>query len=256
MKRVFTSLVLIPVALYLTLWASPVVLLAAVVLVSFGCYHEYRGLAAAYGLATFRPVGYAAGLALLLAPPDFALFCLLVLLTLAAMSVALASGELRTALPRASVMTVGVLYTFGAWKFAPSLHAISPYWLLFALVLNWAGDIAAYYFGRTFGRRKLAPSISPGKTWEGAIASLITAAVFGWFYITRLLPHVNPLYAVPIALAGNAAGQIGDLAESAIKRGAGVKDSGSLLPGHGGLLDRLDSTIFTLPVVYVLARWL
>jgi phosphatidate cytidylyltransferase len=252
MKRVLTFL-LIPIALYLVLWAHPLLLLAAVALVAAGCYHEYRGLAAAYGLETFRPVGYAGGLALLLAPPDSGLFSLIVLLALAAMSVALTSGELRTALPRAAVMTLGVIYTFGAWKFAPLLHGLSPYWLLFALVLNWTGDVAAYYVGRAVGKRKLAPSISPGKTWAGAVASLITAALFGWLYITRLLPHVNALYAVPVALAGNAAGQIGDLAESALKRGAGVKDSGALLPGHGGLLDRLDSTIFTLPVMYALA---
>jgi phosphatidate cytidylyltransferase len=227
-----------------------------VALVSAGCYHEYRGLAAAYGLETFGPVGYAAGFALLLAPPDSGLFSLVVLLALAAMAVALTSGELRTVLPRAAVMTLGVIYTFGTWKFAPLLHALSPYWLLFALVLNWAGDVAAYYVGRAMGIRKLAPSISPGKTWAGAVASLITSAAFGWFYIARLLPDMNPLYAVPIAVAGNAAGQIGDLAESALKRGAGVKDSGVLLPGHGGLLDRLDSTIFALPVIYSLATWL
>ena len=255
MKRILTSLVLIPIALYLVLWAPPAVLLAAVGLVSLGCYHEFRGLAAAYGLSTFRPVGYAAGLVMIFAPPDRSLFTVAVLLVLAAMSVALASGELKSALPRAAVMTLGVLYTFGTWRFAPLLHALSPYWLLFALVLNWVGDIAAYYAGRAFGKRKLAPAISPGKTWAGSIASLVTAALFGWFFISRLLPQVNPLFIVPIAVAGNAAGQIGDLAESAIKRGAGVKDSGTMLPGHGGLLDRLDSTMFTLPVLYALAQW-
>jgi phosphatidate cytidylyltransferase len=254
MKRVLTSLVLIPFAVYLMLWAPPLVLLAAVAALSLGCYHEYRGLAAGHGLKTFGPVGYAAGLAVLLVPSD--LFLLMALIALAAISVSLASNELPTALPRAAVMTFGVLYAFGTWKFALLLHGADRYWLLFAVTLNWVGDVAAYYAGRAFGRRKLAPAISPGKTWEGAIASLIAAAIFGWIYITRLLPAVGAVSAIPIALAGNAAGQLGDLAESAMKRGAGVKDSGALLPGHGGLLDRLDSTIFTLPVVYSLIRWL
>lgn len=257
MKRVLTSLVLIPIALYLVLWAPPAVLVAAVTLIALGCYHEYRGLATGYGLETFRPVGYAAGVALLvLVPPNRHLFDFLVLLGLAAMALSLTSGELRTALPRASVMTLGVIYVFGAWKFAVLLHDLNRYWLLFGLVLNWVGDISAYYAGRAFGKRKLAPSISPGKTWAGAMASLVTSAIFGCVYIAYLLPSVNLLYAAPIALVGNAAGQIGDLAESAIKRGAGVKDSGTLLPGHGGLLDRLDSSLFTLPVLYVLVQWL
>jgi phosphatidate cytidylyltransferase len=250
MKRVLTSAVLIPLALYLVLWAPLPLLVAATAAFAFGCFHEYRGLAAAYGLSTFGPVGYAAGLAVLVLPGD--LFPLVVLIALLALSAALGSRNLRTALPSAAALVFGILYTFGAWKFALLLHRLDAYWLLFALVLNWVGDVSAYYVGSAFGRKKLAPSISPGKTWVGAAASLVAAGVFGWFYMSGLLPQVPPAARIPLAIAANAAGQIGDLAESAIKRGAGVKDSGTLLPGHGGLLDRLDSTMFTLPVVYAL----
>ena len=122
--------------------------------------------------------------------------------------------------------------------------------LLFALVLNWIGDVAALYVGKAFGRHKLAPRISPAKTWEGSVASFAASLLFGFFYLTRLVPSVTPLQSIALAAVGNVAGQIGDLAESAMKRGAGVKDSGTMLPGHGGWLDRVDSSMFALPVVY------
>jgi phosphatidate cytidylyltransferase len=105
--------------------------------------------------------------------------------------------------------------------------------------------------GKNFGRHKLAPSVSPGKSWEGAAASAVTGVAFGMIYLPLTIHASLPL-AGALALAANVAGQIGDLAESAIKRGAGVKDSGALLPGHGGFLDRVDSTMFALPVLYAL----
>jgi phosphatidate cytidylyltransferase len=117
-------------------------------------------------------------------------------------------------------------------------------------LLNWAGDIGAYYVGRTFGRHKLAPRVSPGKSWEGAVASVVFSVLIGGAYIVWALPAVPLWKVLSLTAAADMAGQIGDLAESTIKRGAQVKDSGSLLPGHGGMLDRVDSTLFALPVVY------
>jgi phosphatidate cytidylyltransferase len=126
----------------------------------------------------------------------------------------------------------------------------------FALALSWVGDIAAYYVGKNFGRHKLAPRVSPGKSWEGAVASLAGSMVFGFFYLNYLIPQVAPWQSLLLAGVGNVAGQLGDLAESALKRGAGVKDSGTMLPGHGGWLDRVDSTLFAVPVVYWLVMLL
>jgi phosphatidate cytidylyltransferase len=250
MTRVLTSLVLIPIGLYLTLWAPYPALVAAAAVVACGCYYEYRGLAAAYRLPTFGSAGYVAGVAIIILPGD--LGPLLVLTALMALALSLFTGELRTALPRASVFVFGLLYAFGTWRFALLLHRLNPYWLLFALVINWVGDISAFYIGRAFGKRKLAPTISPAKTWAGAAGSLAASAAFGCVFLWKLLPSVPWAQAIAFALASNAAGQMGDLAESAIKRGAGVKDSGALLPGHGGVLDRLDSAMFALPVLYVL----
>ena len=157
-------------------------------------------------------------------------------------------------MPRAAFLLFGVVYIFGSWRLAIPLRDASPYWLLFALALSWVGDTAAYYVGKSFGRHSLAPRVSPKKTWEGSAASVAGSVVFGWLFLRVFLPQVPAWHAMTLAAAANAAGQAGDLAESAIKRGAGVKDSGSILPGHGGLLDRVDSTLFAMPVVYLYLR--
>jgi len=124
--------------------------------------------------------------------------------------------------------------------------------LFFALALNWAGDTTAYYIGRQFGRHKLAPVVSPKKSWEGAFASVAGSVIFGLLYLGHFLPLLPWWEIVIIAILGNIAGQFGDLAESAMKRGAGVKDSSNILPGHGGMLDRVDSSLFALPIVYII----
>jgi phosphatidate cytidylyltransferase len=120
------------------------------------------------------------------------------------------------------------------------------------MVLSWAGDTAALSVGRAFGKHKLAPHVSPGKTWEGAAGSVAGAMLVGGLYGHYLIPQASLGEVLVLAMAGNIAGQVGDLCESALKRGAGVKDSGTLLPGHGGWLDRLDSSFFSVPVVYAL----
>ena len=164
----------------------------------------------------------------------------------------LRSRDLAEALPYAGALLLGVVYTYGALRCAVDLRAINPYWALFALSLNWVGDIAALYVGKALGRHKLAPRISPAKTWEGAIGSVLASVGYAAVYFPKLLPAVPLPEALAIAAVANIAGQFGDLAESSFKRGAGVKDSGNLLPGHGGWLDRVDSSLFALPVVYFL----
>jgi phosphatidate cytidylyltransferase len=129
------------------------------------------------------------------------------------------------------------------------------------MVCVWAGDIAALYVGRAFGRHKLAPRLSPGKTWEGSIASILgsIAAVGIVLWISELLVvrgnlllHISePIWqTLLLAAIVNVAAQLGDLLESAVKRGAGVKDSGNMLPGHGGILDRIDALLVATPVLW------
>ena len=248
MKRVLTALLLIPTFCYIILWAPAWAFLATVAAVAMLCFREYAELTSLHAIEKPGVFGYVAGLLLLFLPgKDFAF---LVLVAILAMALSLRSRELVEALPAAATLLLGVVYVFGSLRCGIDLHGISPYWLFFALSLNWAGDIAALYIGRLIGRHKMAPRVSPGKSWEGAAASVTASVVYGALYFPRLLPSVPLLEGLGLAALANVAGQFGDLCESGLKRGAGVKDSGTLLPGHGGWLDRLDSSLFALPVVY------
>jgi phosphatidate cytidylyltransferase len=251
MKRILTALALIPLIVYVVLWGPLPVFYAVLIAVALICYHEYAGIAAAYGFGKLGPLGYA-GLLLLVPGQDAA--PILTLLAFATLLVCMRAADLAQSLPRAALLLLGVIYIFGSWRFAAALWTESHAWLLFALALNWVGDIAAYYVGRSVGQHRLAPRVSPKKSWEGSGASLAASILFGWLFARGMLAAAPAWQAVTIAAAGNVAGQLGDLAESAMKRGAGVKDSGAILPGHGGLLDRVDSTLFAVPVVYLCLR--
>jgi phosphatidate cytidylyltransferase len=250
MRRIATAAVLIPLVTYVAGWGHRYLFLAVLATVAVLCFREFCTIVARHNIDPPGPAGYAAGLVLLVAPQ--ADVRLLTVVALAALALALYSEDLARGLPRAAALLLGVMYVFGTWRMGAELRAISPYWLLFALVLNWIGDTAAYYIGRTFGRHKLAPRLSPAKSWEGSIASVTASAVFGWLYLRWLMPEVPVAQSLALAVAGNVAGQLGDLVESAMKRGAGLKDSGNLLPGHGGWLDRVDSTMFSMPAIYLL----
>jgi phosphatidate cytidylyltransferase len=145
--------------------------------------------------------------------------------------------------------------SFGAWR--PNVPS-GALLVLLPVLLTWASDIGAYAVGRTMGRNKLIPSISPGKTIEGAIGGLVACMLLSWIYARFLLrpsAHLDfrwaPVGALAFGALASVAAQIGDLVESLFKREAGVKDSSHLIPGHGGVLDRLDSLFFVLPVSYV-----
>jgi phosphatidate cytidylyltransferase len=134
-------------------------------------------------------------------------------------------------------------------------QAVAADMLSFFFLVLMGADAGAYYVGRALGKRKLAPSISPGKTWEGVIGGVAAALVMAtvahyWFF-----PELPLKFALPLAVVMTVVGILGDLAESALKRGAGAKDAASILPGHGGLLDRLDSLLFNAPLIYYFARF-
>ena len=258
MKRVLTGLILIPTFAYVTIWAPLQVFLASAAIAGLLCFREYGGLVAHHNLRQPGLSGYVAGLLLLLLPLEPTLI-FVVLIALLALALAMTSRDLAYALPFAATLVLGVLYVFGCLRAGVDLRKLTPlgtrgeYWLFFSLSVSWIGDSAAYYFGRLMGRHKLAPRISPAKSWEGAIASTIVSLVYAYFFFKYLLPPVPLPWVLGIAATANIAGQVGDLCESAIKRGAGVKDSGAMLPGHGGWLDRIDSNLFAMPVVYYLA---
>jgi phosphatidate cytidylyltransferase len=248
MKRILTAAVLVPIVVCVVLWANFWVFLAVLVTVASLCYREFNGVAEAYGFGAPGPLGYGAGLLLLVWWQET--WVLVVGMALIVLALAMRADDLSKSLPRAALLLAGVVYIFGCWKCALPLREQNPHWLMYALLINWVGDIGAYYVGRRWGRHKMAPRISPHKSWEGAAASVAVSVGVAGAYLLWFVPGVTVAQAVALTAAANAAGQLGDLTESAMKRGAGLKDSGVILPGHGGFLDRVDSTLFSLPLIY------
>ncbi|MFC2005001.1 phosphatidate cytidylyltransferase [Chloroflexota bacterium] len=156
-------------------------------------------------------------------------------------------------------MVAGILYVGWLLSYLVALRDLDDgrNWIFLALFATFASDTAAFFTGRAFGRHKLAPDISPGKTWEGAIGGIFGAIIFSLFFMlpTPLILPVNLWQVVLLGLLVSIFGQLGDLAESLFKRSMGVKDSGNLIPGHGGFLDRIDSVVFAGVVVYYYVIW-
>lgn len=275
-QRVLVAAVGAPLAagaVYLGGWVLAALLALVAVL---GTLELYR-LAAAKGLRPLPALGAgAAALWLLLAafeptagPATPALAALLTTLVLAALvAVIWTHGVEGQPLLGLAVTVIGVLYTAGLLAYGLFLRHLPGVEsrahgtaLVFApVLLTWANDTFAYFVGRRFGRHKLIPRVSPGKTVEGAAGALVgtVAVALGYAFALRAFEsyRLGPGQAVLFGLLVALAAQVGDLAESLLKRDAGVKDSGRLLPGHGGALDRVDSLLFTLPLAYFFFRYL
>ncbi len=277
LKRTLTALLLIPPVVYLIGWSPQWLFLLSVATAVVLALREYFALCRAMGYQVFPWIGYVAGAALCVvrAVPehwsDFArTLMLVVLLLLLIPTLALRrSVDLKDYLAATSVTIFGILYIglslscllpmrFGFRPIGMLSGDTAPMWdltrgsvlVLFLFLVIWAGDICAYLVGRSMGRIPFFARISPRKTWEGALAglagSLLGAWAFAhWFFETDVKTGI--MFAAWIAVAG----QVGDLVESAIKRGANQKDSGTLLPGHGGFLDRIDSLLFAAPALWL-----
>jgi phosphatidate cytidylyltransferase len=165
--------------------------------------------------------------------------------------------EVRSSLADVSVLIFGALYV--GWLLGHFIllrafgHGVEL--VLFVLLVTWIADSAAYFVGVRFGRRPLAPRISPKKTVEGAVAGLLASALVALLAQQWFLPVIGPAESVGIGLLLGCAGQLGDLSESLLKRSAGVKDSGGLIPAHGGVLDKIDSLVFAAPTFYYYLVW-
>lgn len=265
MKRILTAVVLVPLVLLLV-FKGPFWLVSAVVCaVAEVALWEYLTLADASGAKTPRAAALVAVALLFLFTfrrPEL-LAPLLGAISLALLILCAFRSPLDRVLPDTAYSLFGVLYIGLTLTTLPLLYAQEegPSLLVFLFFVVWAGDTLALYIGRTWGRRKLAPAISPGKTWEGSFASIagslaITALLF-WLAaalqargIAILSYQGSMAHWLLLAVILNIAAQFGDLVESALKRGAGVKDSGSLLPGHGGVLDRIDALLIAAPVLW------
>lgn len=251
MKRLLTAAVLIPTVLFGVFGGRTWLLAGVIEIFAILAWIEYGSIVRLDPIA--RVIGLVAGIALVVTPFDNLGPALFVLAAIA-LVIPFRAADLRFGFQSAAPMFLGIFYIFGGMRAGYWLGRRNAWLLFFALGLNWIGDSGAYYIGRKFGKHKLAPRISPGKSWEGAIASLVLATAATALLMPQVILISTP-FAALFGFVGNMAGQIGDLAESALKRGAGVKDSGTLLPGHGGVLDRIDSTLFTLPVIYLLMSY-
>jgi phosphatidate cytidylyltransferase len=282
-KRVATAVVLIPGVVALILLGSTALVAIGMALVILLSLFEFFGLGDAIGHRAYKYWTAACGVAIVYVqwlqvvlrpraigegvlysgPIQFVFLSSLrieeilffFLLGVAAISL-WTKRPLVEALPAAGISSSGLLFVALPLSYAIRLHGMGrtgPWILLFVLVITWVGDTSAYFVGRTIGKHPLAPKLSPKKTWEGTIASMAGALLLGWWLSTRL--NIPAPIVLGLAAAGNIAGQIGDLFESAFKRSAGVKDSGSILPGHGGMLDRIDALILAIPVVWYYWIW-
>lgn len=271
-QRVLTALTLFVVLAAAMLW-SPIafaVIITAVLIFALAEWLQLTGARRSTSIIVALITG-AALLALAVAALDVVTLIVVPLsavasaiwLVIAALLVQPSALTLR--LPRAAGIAVAVLLVLAAWFALMRLLLESPVALLSVLFIVWIADTAAYFAGRAFGRRKLAPHISPGKTWAGvagAVIAVLIVALLIWLFAPTTPLYSNSLFATIGIVSALlllsllvAMSVIGDLFESLLKRQAGVKDSGQLLPGHGGVLDRVDAMVPVLPVAVVI-QWL
>ena len=280
-RRLAVAAVGIPLALFV-LFAGGWLLAVFVALLAGMATRELNALAEARGVRVFSWIGIPGTVAVVLLAgmtrafpgwAPWAMGALLLLFFLSSVFAVKLRGPEERPLLAASLTLAGALYWGGGFSFAvflrhlpemqgwsgPILAHEGPALLAFPLAVTWTSDTAAYLVGSQIGRKKLIPSVSPGKTVEGGAAGLMSAilvgALMGWVFLTiHTDPGISSLLGAAMGLLMGITVQLGDLVESLFKREAGVKNSGNLLPGHGGILDRFDALIFTLPLTYALMR--
>ncbi len=189
MNRLLTAAGLLVVAFYLIFFAPHLVFVAAAALMAILCYREYSDLVAAHAIRRPGLYGLLGGCVILFVPGPYRILGI-TLLVLLAFVTALRDEFMKDVLPQVACALLGAFYTFAPWHYAVELRSISVHWLFFALALNWAGDSIAYYVGRKWGKHRLAPVVSPKKSWEGAIAAVFGSVVFGLLYLGYFLPSV------------------------------------------------------------------
>ncbi len=260
MKRVLTALVLAPplwaLVQYGPAWGFSILI---AVVIAGATLEAYRVLAA-LGARPLRGLGVVCAVAIAAAfdasvPVEFSVALPVTLgvlaITAAAMRVRSGAREILDTLQATLLPVVLVGLTLAHLIGLRAVGSETGRDLLFVLFLCvMLGDTAAYYVGSSIGRTKLAPTLSPNKTWEGAIAAVVASVAAAWLATVWFFPELPLKHAWIIGALIGSAGILGDLAESTLKRASGVKDSGNLLPGHGGLLDRIDSLLFAAPVLY------
>ncbi len=260
-KRWLTGIVALPVLIYLVGFAPRWLFYAFLCAAAVAGLFEFLRMTAPRMPAFLRALSAAPVLLLFWTASSGSYFLILALFSLSAAlplvyHLFAASSERNGGLEHATRSAFGFVY---ACLPLAMLVFIDRYpagnvWIFFLVAVIFASDTGAFYFGRFFGKRRLHPSVSPGKTWEGALGGLLCSLIPVYFFQAYF--HVDKVVVFFLAVAFSLVGQIGDLAESLLKRSCGVKDSGSILPGHGGVLDRIDGLIFAVPVLYAYLGWM
>ena len=271
MKRILTAVVALPILLY-TVWSqSPYFFVALTAVATVLALGEFNSLAAKVGCKPQTVPAFAAALVVIASfvfeEPAVAVAVLIALSIWCLSSAVFQPADMKTALVSVSATVFGVVYVAlqaGCLVGVRMISDVAPrvpvphlaaklLTTFFAIVM--LTDTGAFYSGRTIGRHKLAPRVSPGKTIEGAIGGFVMAVAAGFLCKLAFFPEIPTMHVLALGAALGAIGQVGDLAESMLKRGSNVKDSGNLLPGHGGMLDRIDSMLFCAPVLYYYSRF-
>jgi phosphatidate cytidylyltransferase len=279
--RLATAAVLIPVVVVLVWWAPAIILAGIAAVVAILALVEFLNLGERIGLRGFKLWTYfctvlifyaqfslgriethsfAGGLSMVRDATGGTLSieaALLIFLFGCVILGLITKRPLHEVLPAISIGSAALLFVVLPFSYIVRLDELEPVGrqlVLFTLVLVWAGDMLAYFVGKSLGRVPMAPALSPKKTWEGALGNVLASMIVAVLFARWMQTDVITL--LVIAGVANIAGQAGDLIESAYKRGASVKDSGALLPGHGGMLDRIDSLILATPAVWILYQWL
>ncbi len=261
--RIVSALVLLPGVLALLWWgpqgAAALVAVAAALL----AYEFYDISLKKLDPGQWAGMAAAAVLPILWAAYPKAYFSLVVLVVSALLVglhiYYLLAGPLPEAPARVSLVFTGALYSGLLASFMVGLRLIPKtgfWWVLLAMVLTWINDTGAYAAGRGFGKHKLYPKVSPGKTWEGFAGGMLSAVAGALISKAIFFPELRLLDCCLLGVATSILGPLGDLSESMLKRAYGVKDSGKLIPGHGGLLDRVDALLFNLPFIYLYAVYI
>jgi phosphatidate cytidylyltransferase len=262
-ERAISAVVLLPLAIWLT-WLGGWPFAALVAIAAGLCAVELLLMFGRLRLAEWYGVAIAGGIPLLAALhrgqnllPDWSTLAL-ALATLGLLGLLLFTHEEQAEVPaRAGRVTLAWLYCglLASTLVGLRVQGGTP-WVVLAFVVTWANDTVAYFAGMLFGKHKLYEKVSPKKTWEG-FAGGAAGSVLGALVIrSTMLPELPVPMAVLLGAGASVLGPMGDFTESLLKRAAGVKDSGKLIPGHGGLLDRIDALLFVVPWVYLFVRWL
>ena len=278
--RILTALVLIPIVVALVWWGPAWILAAVAALIAIVALLEFFDLGERIAMRPFRKWTIVCAAGLFYSQYSLGLIethalaegysivrsaaggvlsieaVLLVFVFGAVVTGLTTRWALHEVLPGIAISSAGLLFVALPFSYLVRINEVNLVGrklVLFTLCLVWAGDILAYFVGKGLGRVPMAPALSPKKTWEGALGNLLASLLVGVFFAKWL--QVDAIQMLVIAGLANVAGQMGDLIESAWKRGAVVKDSSNLLPGHGGLLDRIDSLILASPIVWAAYQW-